>query len=183
MNHSINLPLDKSIISNLKCGDRVTLTGYIYTARDAAHKRMFDILKNGEQLPINLQNETIYYAGPCPAPPGSVIGSIGPTTSCRMDAYAPVLLDNGLLGMIGKGFRNDNVIEAIKRNNAIYFGATGGAGALIASRVKSVEIVAFSELGTEAIRKIYVEDFPVIVLIDSSGNDLYKINIEKYKKI
>lgn len=182
MDKKIKLPLNTSVISDLKSGERVLLTGYLYTARDAAHKKLCDLLSAGEKLPINLQNETIYYAGPCPAPPGHVIGSIGPTTSCRMDAYAPALLDNGLLGMIGKGFRDDGVVEAIKKNKGIYFGATGGAGALIASCVKSVEVVAFPELGTEAIRKIYVENFPVIVLIDSTGKDLYETNKNKYKK-
>ena len=177
----VKLPLDREIIVGLKAGDRVLLTGFLFTARDAAHKKMFELINAGEKLPIDIAGETIYYAGPCPAFPGRVIGSAGPTTSGRMDRYAPLLIEHGLVGMIGKGDRDEGVIATIIKNKAIYFGATGGAGALISERIKSVEKIAFPELGTEAIRKLYVENFPAIVLIDSSGRNLYKMNTEKYR--
>lgn len=176
----IILPLNKEKNRELRAGDGLLLTGYLYTARDAAHKRLAGKIRNNEELPINLAGETIYYSGPCPTRPGGIIGSAGPTTSGRMDTYTPALLDKGLIGMIGKGNRNQQVIDAIIETGAIYLGATGGAGALIAQSIRSVEVVAFPELGTEAIRRIWVEDFPVIVLIDSQGNNLYEIGKQKY---
>jgi len=176
----ISLPLTKETISELTAGDGLLLTGFLYTARDAAHKKLVMMIKNNEKLPIGLAGETIYYSGPCPARPGDIIGSAGPTTSGRMDAYAPLLMKHGLVGMIGKGNRDKVVVDAIKENGAIYLGATGGAGALIAQCVKSAEVVAFPELGTEAVRRIWVEDFPVIVLIDSQGNNQYEIGKQKY---
>ncbi len=179
----LSLPLDKKEISKLKAGDILFLSGPLYTARDAAHKKLVSMIKNGEKLPIELEGETIYYAGPCPARPGEIIGSAGPTTSGRMDRYAPLLLKNGLVGMIGKGKRTKEVTETIIETKGIYLGATGGAGALISQCIKKAEVVAFLELGTEAIRRIYVENFPVIVLTDSLGNDLYEIGKEKYCKI
>lgn len=178
----ITLPLDPAKIKDLQAGDAVLLTGYLYTARDSAHKKLTAMIEKGEPLPIRLEGETIYYAGPCPAKPGEIIGSVGPTTSGRMDRYAPLLIGNGLLGMIGKGARSPQVIQAIKDNGAVYFGATGGAGALIAQCVRSVEIVAFPELGTEAVRRLWVEEFPVLVLIDSKGSNLYETGREKYVK-
>jgi fumarate hydratase subunit beta len=178
----LTLPLDAAKIMNLQAGDAVLLTGYLYTARDSAHKKLTAMLEKGEPLPIRLAGETIYYAGPCPAKPGEVIGSVGPTTSGRMDRYAPLLLRSGLLGMIGKGARSGEVIQAIKDNGAVYFGATGGAGALIAQCIRSCEIVAFPELGTEAVRRLWVEDFPVLVLIDSKGSNLYETGRKKYAK-
>ena len=178
----VTLPLNPDIIKELNAGDALLLTGYLYTARDAAHKKLVAMIENGEDIPINLEGETIYYAGPCPSKPGEIIGSAGPTTSGRMDRYAPTLLQKGLLGMIGKGARTNQVVDAMKAAGGIYLGATGGAGALIAQRVRSAQIVAFPELGTEAIRRIYVEDFPVIVLIDLAGNNQYEIGKDKYRK-
>ena len=178
MEIKLNTPIKKEDRIKLTAGDSVLLSGIIYTARDAAHERMY---KTGK-FPIDLSDQVIYYAGPCPAKPGEVIGSCGPTTSGRMDKYTPLLLDNGLGAMIGKGARNKEVIEAMKRNGCVYFGAIGGAGALIAKCIKETETVAYSDLGTEAVRRLVVEDFPVIVLIDAKGNDLYKTQIEKYKK-
>ncbi|MDO5708256.1 MAG: Fe-S-containing hydro-lyase [Andreesenia angusta] len=169
----IRTPVNIEEIEKLKIGDRVYITGYIYTARDSAHKKMIESLNSGEKLPFDIENQIIYYVGPCPAKPNEIIGSAGPTTSFRMDAYTPTLLDLGLKGMIGKGSRNDEVIESIKKNKAVYLGAGGGLGALIASKIKSVEIIAYEELGPEAIRKIYVEDFPAIVLVDSEGRDIF----------
>ncbi|MBO5407967.1 MAG: Fe-S-containing hydro-lyase [Clostridia bacterium] len=160
-------------IKNLKAGDLVLLSGVIYTARDAAHKRLTEALERGEELPINIKNAIIYYAGPTPPKPGEVIGSCGPTTSYRMDKYAPTLLDEGQLGMIGKGLRNQDVIDAIKRNEGIYFAALGGAGALISKAVKEAEIVCYEDLGAEAIRKLTVEDLALTVVIDKDGNNLY----------
>lgn len=174
MTISIEIPTTKEIISTLKAGDRVLLTGTLYTARDAAHKRMTDAMDHGDALPFPIEGTFIYYAGPSPAKPGQVIGAAGPTTSYRMDAYAPLLLDMGLFGMIGKGDRSPQVTEAIRRNGAIYFAAVGGAGALIAKSIKKVETIAFEDLGAEAITKLTVKDFPVIVAIDSQGNDLYE---------
>lgn len=174
MSISIEIPTTKDVISTLKAGDRVLLSGTLYTARDAAHKRMTDALDRGEPLPFPIEGAFIYYAGPSPAKPGQVIGAAGPTTSYRMDAYAPRLLDLGLFGMIGKGDRSPQVVEAIRRNGGIYFAAVGGAGALIAKSIKKVETVAFQDLGAEAITKLTVKDFPVIVAIDSYGNDLYE---------
>ena len=178
----ITTPLTDEIISNLKSGDEVLISGTIYTARDAAHKKLVDSINSGESLPFDIKNAIIYYVGPSPKKPGDVIGSAGPTTSYRMDAYTPTLLDLGLKGMIGKGSRNKNVVESIKKNHAVYFAAIGGAGALISSTIKSSEVIAYEELGPEAVHKLTVEDFPAIVVLDSNGNDLYIIEREKYKK-
>ncbi len=161
----INTPIDEKVTASLEEGQRCYITGTVYMARDAAHKRMVEAVKNGEDFPFEIENQIIYFAGPCPAKPGSVIGSCGPTTSYRMDAYSPFLLERGLKGMIGKGERNEEVTQSIKKNKAVYFGATGGAGALLAKCIKSQEIIAYEDLGAEALRKLYVEDFPVIVLI------------------
>lgn len=180
MEQHINVPLRKEDARKLQAGDYVYLTGTIYTARDAAHKRMYEALARGENLPLEMSNNIIYYMGPSPAREGRPIGSAGPTTASRMDKYAPALMDLGLLGMIGKGKRSDAVKEAIVRNGAVYFAAVGGAGALLSRSIKSSEIIAYDDLGTEAIRKLEVEDFPVIVVIDSEGHDLYKTAIEKY---
>lgn len=160
-------------IKNLKAGDMVLLSGVIYTARDAAHKRMTDALANGEELPLDIKDAIIYYAGPTPPKPGEVIGSCGPTTSYRMDKYAPTLLDEGQLGMIGKGLRNQDVIDAIKRNQGIYFAAIGGAGALISKSIKKAEVIAYEDLGAEALRRLEVEDLSLTVVIDKDGNNLY----------
>lgn len=178
----ITTPLTDEIISNLKSGDEVLISGTIYTARDAAHKKLVDSINSGESLPFDIKNAIIYYVGPSPKKPGDVIGSAGPTTSYRMDAYTPTLLDLGLKGMIGKGSRNKNVVESIKKNHAVYFAAIGGAGALISSTIKSSEVIAYEELGPEAVHKLTVENFPAIVVLDSNGNDLYTIEREKYKK-
>ncbi|MBQ7039882.1 MAG: Fe-S-containing hydro-lyase [Clostridia bacterium] len=161
----LTTPITKDTIKTLCAGTKVLITGDIYMARDAAHKRMTEALDNGEKLPFELKDQVIYYAGPCPNKPGQVIGSCGPTTSCRMDAYAPRLLDLGLSVMIGKGERNDEVIASTRKNGAMYLGATGGAGALLAKSIKAQEIIAYDDLGAEALRKLYVEDFPAIVLI------------------
>lgn len=174
MDKHINVPFDSSISETLKAGDYVYLTGTIYTARDAAHKRMYEALEKGEELPFDVKNNTIYYMGPSPAREGRVIGSAGPTTASRMDKYAPSLLDLGLIGMIGKGKRNKAVHEAIVRNKAVYFAAVGGAGALLSKCITSSEVIAYDDLGTEAVRKLTVKDFPVIVVIDSDGRDLYE---------
>ena len=178
----ITTPLTDEIISNLKSGDEVLISGTIYTARDAAHKKLIDSINSGENLPFDIKNAIIYYVGPSPKKPGDVIGSAGPTTSYRMDAYTPTLLDLGLKGMIGKGSRNKNVVESIKKNHAVYFAAIGGAGALISSTIKSSEVIAYEELGPEAVHKLTVENFPAIVVLDSNDNDLYIIEREKYKK-
>ncbi len=177
----LTTPLAPDVVRTLRAGDRVLLSGVIYTARDAAHKRMMELLSVGEPLPIPLEHQVIYYAGPCPAPPGVPIGSCGPTTSYRMDAYAPLLLEKGLIGMIGKGTRAPSVIDAMKKRGAVYFAAIGGAGALISKCVKETEVVAFPDLGTEAIRKLTVKDFPMTVVIDSDGNNLYEIGQNEYK--
>ena len=169
----INLPLTKEIAKTLKAGDLIKLSGFIYTARDAAHKRLIERLEANEPLPFDLKDSIIYYVGPTPEKPGAVIGSAGPTTSYRMDAYTPTLLDLGLRGMIGKGPRNSLVIDAMKRNDAVYFAAVGGAAALLALHIKEAEVIAFDDLGTEAIRRLVVEDFPVIVATDCHGNSLY----------
>lgn len=161
---NLTVPLTDDVTSKLKTGQRCFITGTVYMARDAAHKRMIDALSRGEKLPFDPKGQIIYYAGPCPAKPGEVIGSCGPTTSYRMDSYTPFLVDVGLKGMIGKGKRDDSVILNIKKNNAVYFGATGGAGALLAKCIKKQEIIAYEDLGTEALRKLYVENFPVVVL-------------------
>lgn len=175
--------LNNDKIKTLKAGDSLLLSGVIYTARDAAHERMVKNYERGIDFPFDIKGQAVYYAGPCPAKPGEVIGSCGPTTAGRMDAYTPLLLDNGLKVMIGKGARSDEVVDAIKRNNCIYLGAIGGAGALIANCIKKVEVIAYDDLGTEAVRKMYVEDFPCTVLIDCEGNDLYKIGQEIYREV
>lgn len=175
MEKKIKAPLIKEEIENLKSGDYVYITGTIYTARDAAHKRMYEAINKGENLPIELVNNVIYYMGPSPAREGRVIGSAGPTTASRMDKYTPKMLDLGLKGMIGKGKRNDEVKSAIVRNKAVYFAAVGGAGALLSKSIKKSEVIAYDDLGTEAIRKLEVEDFPAIVVIDSEGNNLYEM--------
>ncbi len=177
----VNTPLTDEVINNLKAGDRVLFSGIIYTGRDAAHKRLAELIDKGEELPMDIRNQTIYYVGPCPAKPGQPIGSAGPTTSTRMDAYAPLLMDKGLKGMIGKGFRSQQVVDSIIKNNAVYFAAVGGAGALLAEAIKEAEVIAFPDLGAEAIYKLRIEDFPVTVIIDNQGNDLYKIGKKKYK--
>lgn len=182
MDIKINTPLTVDKLKDLKAGDKILLSGEIYSARDAAHKRLIELLNRGEKLPINIQNETIYYVGPSPAKPGQVIGSAGPTTSYRMDAYTPTLLDLGLKGMIGKGARNNEVIEAMKRNGAVYFGAIGGAAALIAKSIKKSEVILYEDLGAEAIRRMEVKDMPLVVVIDSKGNNLYEIGKENYLK-
>lgn len=178
---SITSPLDPKVIEKLKAGDQVLITGTVYTARDAAHKRLIAALDKGEKLPIDLRGQTIYYMGPTPARPGYVIGSAGPTTSGRMDTYTPRLLAAGLKGMIGKGSRSDAVREAIKKHRAIYFATLGGAGALISKSIKKVEIVAYEDLGPEAIRRLEVEDLPAIVINDIHGNDLYQQGKAKYQ--
>lgn len=183
MEKRITAPVSKEETKKLRAGDSVLISGVIYTARDAAHERMTSNYKKGEPFPIDLTNQVIYYAGPCPAKPGEVIGSCGPTTAGRMDAYTPLLLDEGLGAMIGKGTRSAEVVEAMKRNGVVYFGAIGGAGALIAECVKESEVVAYDDLGTEAIRRLVVEDFPVVVLVDCEGNDLYAEGQAKYKEI
>ncbi len=170
----ITLPIKKEDIEKLKPGDSVYLTGEMYTARDAAHKRMEESIQKGEQLPFELKDSCIYYLGPSPAREGKVIGSAGPTTSGRMDKYTPSLLDLGLKVMIGKGKRNEQVKKAIRRNKAVYFAAVGGAGALLSKCIKNSEVIAYEDLGTEAIRKLYVENFPVIVVVDREGKDLYE---------
>ena len=169
----LQTPLTKEKIESLKSGDYVYITGTIYTARDAAHKRMSEALAAGEELPIDVKDQIIYYMGPTPAKEGQVIGSAGPTTASRMDKYAPKLLDLGLSGMIGKGKRSQDVIDAIILNGAVYFAAVGGAGALLSKCIKKSEVVAYDDLGTEAIRKLEVEKFPAIVVIDRMGNNLY----------
>lgn len=174
MNRQIQSPLESEEAASLKAGDYVYITGTIYTARDAAHKRMQEALEKGEKLPVPLKNQIIYYMGPSPARDGRPIGSAGPTTAGRMDRYTPALLDLGLKGMIGKGKRTREVTDAIIRNKAVYFAAVGGAGALLSKCILHSEIVAYEDLGTEAIRKLQVKDFPVIVVIDSTGRDLYE---------
>jgi len=181
MEKIINMPLTEETISGLIAGDRVLLNGIIYTGRDAVHKRLAEMIEKGEDLPMDIKNQTIYYVGPCPAKPGQVIGSAGPTTSGRMDAYAPLLMEHGLKGMIGKGLRSQQVVDSIIKNNAVYFAAIGGAGALLAEAIKEAEVIAFPDLGAEAIYKLRVENFPVTVIIDNKGNDLYKLGKERYK--
>ena len=182
MKKIIQVPLTKEETEQLKAGDYVYLTGTIYTARDAAHKRMYESMKKGETLPIKLEGNVIYYLGPSPAREGQVIGSAGPTTSSRMDKYTPDMLDAGLKGMVGKGKRSPEVIEAMKRNHAVYFAAVGGAGALLAQCIKEAEVVAYYDLGTEAIRKLRIEELPAIVVIDKEGNNLYETATEKWRK-
>lgn len=182
MDRKIQVPISKEDAKSLREGDYVYLTGTIYTARDAAHKRMQEALDAGQPLPIEMDRNVIYYMGPSPAREGRPIGSAGPTTASRMDKYAPNLIDLGLGAMVGKGKRSQAVIDAVVRNGCVYFAAVGGAGALLSKRILSSEVVAYDDLGTEAIRKLQVEDFPVIVVIDSEGNNLYETAIQEYAK-
>jgi len=175
MDKYITTPLTTEKTAELQAGDYVYITGTIYTARDAAHMRMYDTMKEGINSPFELKDSIVYYLGPTPEREGQVIGSAGPTTSSRMDKYTPLLLENGLKGMIGKGKRNKDVIDSIITNKAVYFAAIGGAGALLSKKIKASKVIAYEDLGTEAIRELYVEDFPVIVVIDSKGNNLYEI--------
>ena len=177
---SIQLPLTREKARELKAGDSCLLSGVIYTARDAAHKRLCELAAQGKELPLDVKDATIYFVGPTPAKPGDAIGSAGPTTSYRMDAYSPTLISMGLTGMIGKGKRNDEVIAAMKEHGAIYFGAIGGCGALLSQCIKKAEIIAYEDLGAEAIRRLEVEDFPVTVIIDSEGNNLYETGRAEY---
>lgn len=178
----ITLPLTDEQIDNLKAGDSVLLTGSLITGRDAAHKRLFELAEKGEDFPVDIKGETIYYVGPAPAKPGYAVGPAGPTSSYRMDKYAPTLMDLGLKAMIGKGARNQQVIDAIVRNHGVYFAAIGGAAALIAKSIKSEELLCYEDLGTEAIRRYEVEDFPCVVVIDSQGNNVYESEPPKYNK-
>ena len=174
MEKKITLPLTKELAKTLKAGDSVLLTGTIYTSRDAGHKRMCEALARGEELPFDPTDATIYYVGPTPAKPGHVIGSAGPTTAGRMDAYAPTMMSVGARGMIGKGARLPEVVGAMKEHAGVYFGAIGGAGALLSKCIKTCELIAYEDLGAEALRKLYVEDMPLVVIIDSEGNNLYE---------
>jgi fumarate hydratase subunit beta len=180
MEKKITTPLTEEKVKALKAGDSILITGTIYTARDAAHKRLIELLDKGEELPIDVKDQIVYYVGPTPAKPGQAIGSAGPTTSYRMDSYSPKLLELGLRGMIGKGLRDSEVIESIKKNTGVYFGAIGGAAALIGKSVVKSELVAYEDLGAEAIRKLEVVDFPVVVVIDCEGNNLYEIGQKAY---
>lgn len=182
MERHITAPLSAETAASLRAGDYVYLTGIIYTARDAAHKRMCEALERGEQLPLDMRDNVIYYMGPSPAREGRPIGSAGPTTASRMDKYAPLLLDLGLRGMVGKGKRGQTVKEAIVRNGAVYFAAVGGAGALLSHSIIHSEVIAYEDLGTEAIRKLEVKEFPVIVVMDAEGNDLYETAVQKYRR-
>ncbi|NRF94364.1 Fe-S-containing hydro-lyase [Paenibacillus frigoriresistens] len=175
-------PFDEATIASLKAGDRVLISGVVYTARDTAHKRMFEAIEKGKPLPFDIHGQVIYYVGPTPTKPGQVIGSAGPTTSGRVDKYTPTLLELGLKGMIGKGYRSQLVKEAIVHTKAIYLGAIGGSGALIARSIKSVEVIAYEDLGTEAIRKMVIEDFPAVVINDIYGADWYQQAIETYRQ-
>ncbi|MBE5928013.1 MAG: Fe-S-containing hydro-lyase [Lachnospiraceae bacterium] len=174
MDRYINTPITKETVREIKAGDYVYITGIVYTARDAAHDRMYNAINNNEKLPINIEDQIIYYLGPTPAREGQVIGSAGPTTSSRMDKYTPTLLDLGMNAMIGKGKRSPEVIESMKKNGAVYFAAVGGAGALLSKCIKKAEIIAYDDLGTEAIRKLYVENLPVVAVIDCYGNNIYE---------
>lgn len=178
----INTPLTEEKVRNLNAGDQILLSGTIYTARDAAHKRLIELINEEKELPFEIKNSTIYFVGPTPTKPGENFGSGGPTTSGRMDKYSPILLNLGLRGMIGKGYRSEDVKKSIMENKAIYFGAIGGTGALISKSIKSSEIIVFEDLGTEAIRRLQVYKMPLTVIIDSNGNDLYEIGKEKYLK-
>lgn len=178
----LTTPLTKDKVKQLKIGDRVLITGTIYAARDAAHKLMVEALDRGEPLPIDIRDQIIYYVGPAPAKPGRPIGSAGPTTAGRMDAYTPRLLDLGLTGMIAKGNRSKAVLDSMQKNTAVYFAATGGAGALLAQRIKSYDVIAYADLGPEALAAMHVEDFPATVVADCHGGDLYKEGIKAYAK-
>lgn len=182
MDQHLSVPFDREAVLQLKAGDYVYLTGTIYTARDAAHKRMYEALQKGESLPFDIKDNVIYYMGPSPAREGRPIGSAGPTTASRMDKYAPTLLDLGLRGMIGKGKRSQAVKDAVVRNQCVYFAAVGGAGALLSKSILESEVIAYDDLGTEAIRRLKVENFPVIVVLDAEGNDLYQTAIEAYRE-
>jgi len=175
-------PLLDTDVSSLEIGDRVLITGVIYTARDAAHKRLMDLLAAGQDLPADFKGQILYYVGPSPAAPGRVIGAAGPTTSYRMDSYTPAMLELGLKAMIGKGKRSPEVIEALKKHQAVYLGATGGAGALISQCIKKAQVVAFPELGPEAIHRLEVENLPTIVINDCQGRDLYEVGIKQYRR-
>ncbi len=178
----LHTPLTNEDVTALRAGDRVLLSGVIYTGRDAAHKRLFELLQKGKPLPVDLRGQVIYYVGPTPAKPGRVIGSAGPTTSGRMDAYAPALIAHGLKGMIGKGLRTQAVRDAMMEHKAVYFGATGGAAALISRCIKKAEVVAYDDLGPEAIHRLEVEDFPLIVVDDAHGADLYSEGVKAYER-
>ena len=180
MEKKITAPLTKDVVKTLKAGDSCLISGVIYTARDAAHKRLVELAQAGKPLPIDVENSVIYYVGPTPAKPGQAIGSAGPTTSYRMDAYSPTLIRLGETGMIGKGKRSPEVIAAMKECGAVYFGAIGGCGALLSSCIKKAEIVCYEDLGAEAVRRLEVEDLPVVVVIDSEGNNLYEIGRKEY---
>ena len=180
MTKKIQAPMSREVARSLKAGDSCLFSGVIYTARDAAHKRLCELAAQGKELPMDIMDAVIYYVGPTPAKPGQAIGSAGPTTSYRMDAYAPTLIAMGETGMIGKGKRNDDVINAMKEHGAVYFGAIGGCGALLSKCIKKAEIVAYEDLGAEAIRRLEVEDFPVVVIIDSEGNNLYQTGRQEY---
>lgn len=182
MEHRLKEPFTKEKVKAFRAGDKVLVTGTIYTARDAAHKRITEMLERGETVPFAIENSIIYYVGPTPAKPGQPIGSAGPTTSYRMDAYAPKLLALGQLAMIGKGQRNEAVMDAVVRNGAVYLAAIGGAAALMAKQIKSAEVIAFEDLGAEAVRKLYVEELPLTVVLDSAGGNLYQEGREKYLK-
>ncbi len=179
----IETPLTQDKLKGLKAGDNILISGVIYTGRDAAHKKMVEGMEQGLALPFELKDQVIYFVGPTPAKEGQVIGSAGPTTSGRMDAYSPKLIAKGLTGMIGKGLRSSEVIEAMKSHGAVYFGAIGGAGALIAKRIVSAEVIAYPELGPEAVRRLVVEDFPVMVIIDHEGNNLYETGKAQYRRV
>ena len=178
----IHAPLTAETIKDLHAGDVVRISGYIYTARDAAHKRLYEAIGRGEKLPLDLENNVIYYVGPSPAKPGETVGSAGPTTSGRMDKYTPTMIENGMRGMIGKGLRSQEVIDACVKYGAVYFVAVGGAAAVISQSIKSETMIAYEDLGPEAIRRYEVENFPAIVCIDAEGNDFYKVGIAKYSK-
>ena len=177
---NIKTPLTREMARQLKSGDSVLLSGVIYTARDAAHKRLCQLVEEGKELPLDIKDSVIYFVGPTPARPGQVIGSAGPTTSYRMDAYSPTLLAKGLTGMIGKGKRNEEVVAAMKEHGGVYFGAIGGCGALLSKCVKKAEVIAYDDLGAEAIHRLEVEEFPVVVIIDSQGNNLYETGRSAY---
>jgi len=183
MKIELTTPLNREKLAQLNAGDIVSISGTIFAARDAAHKKMIALIEEGKELPFEIKNQVIYYVGPCPEKPGQVIGSAGPTTSGRMDAYTPKLIQMGLLGMIGKGERSPSVKKAIVEFGAVYFGCTGGAGALLSKAVVSQEIIAFGELGPEALRKLVVKDFPAIVVLDAHGNNLYEIGRNKFEKV
>ena len=180
--HALSTPLTEEVIRKLKAGDTVRLTGVVYTARDAAHKRLVELVESGKKLPMPLEGQVIYYVGPAPTPPGKAIGSAGPTTSYRMDPYSPALIEQGLRGMIGKGERSEPVVDAMAEHGAVYFAATGGAAALISKSITSAEVIAYEDLGAEAIRKLEVKDFPLIVAQDSSGGNVYREGQKKYAR-